>query len=124
MSRRLFIFTLFLSLLITLSACGTNKSDILKELTSNENGKLSMPLFSSSADYEYQVLEVINSEPKLLEQVEKSQIYRTKDEHKWLKRLGVESKYPDNLVLIFDDKELLFQTHNPEELREFAKKLK
>lgn len=124
MCRRMFVFTLLLSLLLTLSACGTSKSDILKELTSNENGKLSVALFSTSADYDHQALEVLNSEPKLLEQVAKSQLYKTKDEHSWLKKLGVESKYPDNLILVFNDKELLFQTRDPEQLRDFAKELK
>ncbi|MEK8132941.1 hypothetical protein WMW72_34170 [Paenibacillus filicis] len=124
MPRRWLMFTLLLTVLMTFSACGSSQSDILEKLTSSETGKLSIPLFSTSSDYDQQVLAVLNSEPKLLERVEKSQIYKTADEHKWLKKLGVASKYPDNLVLIFNDKELLFQTHDPEQLRKFANELK
>lgn len=110
----LFILTVFV-----VTGCGPSKSDIMNDLVSKEEGKLAMHIFSSLNDFDFEINGVHNSSDFMRQNVVYSNIHTTSEEQEWLKTLGIEEKPP--LVLILDNEKIVFQTSDPEKLREFAK---
>jgi len=106
---------------LILAGCGLSKDDVIDKLVSKEEGQLKMQIFSTSQDWDFEVNKVHNSEPALLRYIQQVTIHSENDKLQWLKVLGVEEKRP--VVLIFDTEKMVFQTNDPEELREFAKTL-
>lgn len=112
---------LLLIVALIFAGCGLSKSNVLEKLVSKEEGKYTMHIFSASGDWNFEVNKVHNSEPALLKYIEQVAIHPENDKLKWLKALGLEEKRP--VILIFDTEKMVFQTNDPEKLREFAKTL-
>lgn len=112
---------LLLIVALIFAGCGLSKSNVLEKLVSKEEGKYTMQIFSASQDWDFEVNKVHNSEPALLKYIQQVAIHPENDKLKWLKALGLEEKRP--VILIFDTEKMVFQTNDPEKLREFAKTL-
>ena len=105
-----------------LSSCGPSKQEVLDTLVAKNEGALIMHVFADKS-VSYKVNEVHNSEPKLLARIQQVVIHSdSKDEsYNRLKKIGIEAEWP--VILIFDTEKVIFQTGDPEKLREFAKTL-
>jgi hypothetical protein len=112
---------IFLLISLTLMGCEPSKNDVLEKLVSKKEGQFKMQIFSTSKDWDFEVNKVLNSEPILLYYTQQVEIHSENDKLSWLKALGLEEKRP--VVLLFDTEKMVFQTSDPEKLRDFAKSL-
>jgi hypothetical protein len=116
---RFLLYLLAVTLIFT--GCAPSESEVLKQMVSHKDGKLTMHIFSDK-NFSFEVNKVLNSEPAaLLKNIDGVTINPEIDKIKWLKALGLKEERP--VILIFDTKKLVFHSNDPEKLREFAKSL-
>lgn len=111
---------LFICVLM-INGCGTTKADVLEQLVSPKEEQLKMHIFSTSREWDMEVNKVQNSEPALLKHIQQVEIHSEAEEFEWLRKLGLDEEGP--AILIFDTKEMVFHTRDPEKLRDFSKTL-
>src|SRR6478752_330162 len=104
---RFLLYLLAIALIFT--GCDPSKSEVLKQVVSNKDGKLTMHIFSDQK-LSLEVNKVQNSEPALLKNIDVVTIHTEIEKNKWLKVLGLKEERP--VILIFDTKKLVFQTND------------